>query len=185
MHIQQFLPIAPCFSSKRCDQIQRLCDDVVTDSAKVISKKGSEKRSMIRRCNSGWLHMGQKTGWLFEEIWNLVSEANAKTFNFHIATMESLQYLEYGPLNWFHWHVDNGDDNVGNRKLTAIIQLSDPSDYVGGNLQIKAQAPACQPPRSRGAVTIFPSHLLHRATPVWWGSRKVLVAWIRGTTTLR
>ena len=184
-HIQQYYPINPCFSGQKTDKVLRLCDQVLTEGAQVLSDEGSKKRNTVRRCKAGWLHLEAKTRWLFEDIWQVVSEVNDRTFQFEINEMESLQYLEYGPMNFFRWHTDNGAEAVARRKLTCIIQLSHSSDYWGGNLQIKAQEPERRPPRDRGSVVIFPSHLLHRATPVLLGTRKVLVAWIRGTKPLR
>ena len=185
MHIQKYTPVEPCFSMSMCDRIQRLCDTIQTEDAKTLHKSGSKRQSSVRRCKSGWLHMDSNNGWLFKEIWGLTNNVNSALYGFEIDEIESLQYLEYGPLNFFRWHTDNGADRVGTRKLSVIIQLSEPSEYVGGQLQIKAQEPNVPPPKARGSVTIFPSHLLHRATPVWLGKRKVLVAWIRGKQTLR
>ena len=64
------------------------------------------------------------------------------------------------------------------RKLTMVIQLSDPSEYEGGQLELFEDI---QIPKQKGLVAMFPSFgNYHRVTPVLSGTRKVLVAWIWG-----
>lgn len=58
------------------------------------------------------------------------------------------------------------------RKLTAIVQLSNPSDYIGGNLTF--YVPGSKdfvPPNKRGTIYIFPHWLIHGVTPVIQGTR--------------
>jgi PKHD-type hydroxylase len=69
---------------------------------------------------------------------------------------------------------------MSNRKLSCVVQLSDPSDYEGGELQMNSGAQIISVPREKGLVTFFSSFVLHRVTPVTKGVRKSLVAWISG-----
>src|SRR5210317_1601472 len=109
---------------------------------------------------------------------------NDRWLNFDLnGEIEALQYLEYGFGQFYNWHTDSGHYEVATRKLTCIIQLSDPSDYVGGRLQIDSQTHLPNgnfvkyAPKARGTAIIFPSHLRHIARPVLLGRRKALVAW--------
>jgi PKHD-type hydroxylase len=67
------------------------------------------------------------------------------------------------------------------RKLSVTVQLSDPDEYDGGDLQFwtGGQYPISGP-RGKGNVVIFPSFLLHRVTPVTTGTRKSFVLWLGG-----
>ena len=91
-------------------------------------------------------------------------------FDLQDGEIESLQYLEYGPFQFYNQHVDNGSDNVAARKYSVSIQLSDENDYVGGNLTIRGEGQSRYAPRGRGSIAVFPSHLLHQAKPVWYCS---------------
>ena len=52
------------------------------------------------------------------------------------------------------------------RKLTVVVQLSDPADYDGGELEVWPDSTVRTAPRDRGTAVIFPSFALHRVTPV-------------------
>jgi predicted 2-oxoglutarate/Fe(II)-dependent dioxygenase YbiX len=91
------------------------------------------------------------------------------------------QYVEYRP-GWGHfdWHNDYSHGIAdAPRKLTIIFQLSDPTDYAGGRLQIFGNEIE-DLPAERGTVVAFPSFLVHRVTPVTSGIRRALVSWIAG-----
>ena len=60
--------------------------------------------------------------------------------------------------------------------------LSDPKDYVGGEIEFKTSEGKIikiEKP-SRGTVIIFPSFLYHRVKPVKSGTRYSLVVWACG-----
>jgi PKHD-type hydroxylase len=61
-----------------------------------------------------------------------------------------------------------------------VLQLTDPSQYEGGNLQIVTGGDPLTVRKQRGLVAVFPSYVLHQVTPVTKGSRQSLVAWITG-----
>ena len=84
----------------------------------------------------------------------------------------------------YDWHCDTfwANPTAFDRKLSIVIQLSDPSDYEGGDFEIDsqyAQVPADQI-RAKGSVLVFPSFLNHRVTPITKGERRSLVSWIQG-----
>lgn len=184
LHIQQWFDVPDAFTHEECDRIQSLCDDIMMEQAGVINAGKSRLQLSARNCKSGWLAPNMHTQWLFDKVKDIVIGVNKRTFQFEISEMEQLQYLEYGFGQFYGTHVDNGDDAVATRKLTMVLQLSDPKDYLGGNLTIHSQSESRHAPRGRGAVAIFPSHLPHKANPVWLGKRKSLVAWMRGKRPL-
>lgn len=67
-----------------------------------------------------------------------------------------------------------------NRKLSLVCQLSDPSEYEGGEFQINPGGSILVPERTKGTVIIFPSYLVHRVAPVTKGTRRSLVLWVEG-----
>jgi len=77
------------------------------------------------------------------------------------------------------WHTDFAGTRPF-RKLSVSIQLSDPEDYEGGDLELLYGTEPQKLDRSRGALIVFPSFMLHRVTPVTRGARWSLVAWLLG-----
>ena len=67
------------------------------------------------------------------------------------------------------------------RKLSFVLQLSDPNDYEGGNLQLLNEAGKTYiAPRKRGTIILFDSRTQHRVIKVRSGVRKSLVGWTVG-----
>ena len=69
------------------------------------------------------------------------------------------------------------------RKISAVVQLSNPEDYEGGLFEIDNDV---RPPfdisrfMPRGSLLIFPSYVKHAVTPVTKGIRRSLVTWYNG-----
>ena len=75
--------------------------------------------------------------------------ANKNNFLYDVTEFESgtLQYTSYHPGEYYHWHVDGDIANYQNscdggheesvRKLSIIVQLTDPSEYTGGEVQLQ------------------------------------------------
>lgn len=119
--------------------------------------------------------------WIFNRISTLASQANIEKYGFDILGLyEPLQMAEYGPDDYFQWHMDFGPGESSRRKLSLTVQLSDPDSYEGGNLQFLINNRTVDAPRDRGTVVIFPSFVLHRVTPVTSGRRRSIVGWISG-----
>ena len=67
------------------------------------------------------------------------------------------------------------------RKLSFVLQLSDPDDYEGGNLQLLDEAGLSYiAPRKKGAIILFDSRTQHRVLKVTKGCRRSIVGWTVG-----
>jgi PKHD-type hydroxylase len=121
------------------------------------------------------------TNWIFQRLAGAITEINNTFFQFDLHGMDQgLQFTRYtAPGQHYDWHKDSGF-GTATRKLSVSIQLSDPKDYKGGDLQMKFGRTDTIVPRERGMVTFFPSYTLHRVKPVTQGTRYSLVAWISG-----
>jgi PKHD-type hydroxylase len=60
------------------------------------------------------------------------------------------------------------------------LQLSNPSDYQGCDLQVRAGNQIDTAPLARGTLIAFPANVLHQVTPIESGTRKALVVWAVG-----
>jgi len=165
------------FSFKDIDKIITLTRKSTLEKAGVLSGAGKN----IRDSSIKWLHPTDKYSWIYDTLIHYIQEANSIwKFNLH-SVIDSIQYTEYkGGGSHYDWHVDIGPGSISHRKVSAIVQLSDPSEYEGGALQINTGGEIKTLPQVKGSVTIFPSYLLHRVTPVLSGTRKSLVLWAGG-----
>ena len=144
--------------------------------------------------------------WLGGFMWHYISRANRENFLYDLRCIdgESMQYTQYDVGQFYSWHNDAGiagaykPATVGNRsdglaqdfvnenielvrKLSFVLQLSDPDDYEGGNLQLLDEGGATYfAPRKRGTVILFDSRTQHRVLPVKSGLRKSIVGWTVG-----
>jgi PKHD-type hydroxylase len=137
--------------------------------------------SNIRRSQVSWLDNNPNTKWVFEKLNDVVSQLNADHFRFNLTGFgEVLQLTNYDQSEngMYGWHQDyNGKVS---RKLSLTVQLTDPSEYEGGNLQVMTTGIPVNVRKQRGLIAAFPSYVLHQVTPVTQGSRQSLVAWVSG-----
>ena len=143
----------------------------------------SEALAKIRRSQVSWLNKTQDTAWVFEKLGHITSSLNAKYYQFDLTGFgEALQLTNYdqSEAGMYGWHVDLGSNTGPSRKLSLVLQLTDPSQYEGGNLQLYIGGHPQTVRKQRGLVVAFPSYMVHQVTPVTQGSRQSLVAWASG-----
>jgi PKHD-type hydroxylase len=137
----------------------------------------------VRRTKLNWVEKNNETWWVYERLAVAVSKLNAQFFNFDLTGFgEHLQLANYesADTGMYGWHIDMGSEGPC-RKLSVVLQLSDPSEYEGGSLELQPyNAEIIRPQKRRGLLVAFPSWTLHQVTPVTQGSRQSLVAWISG-----
>jgi len=150
-----------------------------------------------RRSDLVWLN----DTWIYKEIQPYVHKANRNAgWNFQWDWSESCQFTKYKLNQYYDWHSDswdkvyksNGPDNGRIRKLSMTCQLTDGSEYKGGELEFDfrnydpytrdeskhvRKVPEILP---KGSIVVFPSHLWHRVKPVTKGTRYSLVVWHLG-----
>lgn len=137
----------------------------------------------IRRSKVSWLNKNQDTTWVFERLSDVVSSLNAQYFRLDLTGFgEAIQLTNYDQSDhgMYGWHQDYGGRISPSRKLSVVLQLTDPARYEGGNLQVLTSGEPQTIRKQRGLIAAFPSYTLHQVTPVMQGSRQSLVAWITG-----
>jgi SM-20-related protein len=101
-------------------------------------------------------------------------------FGIALTHFEPPQFLRYETGDFFVAHQDGNTplvhDDTLNRRVSAIVFLSDSGDYDGGALRFQkgGDAPAVQ-----GSLLAFRSELTHEVTPVERGERFTVVTWYR------
>jgi len=140
-------------------------------------------QTTIRDSKTGWISLTPETTFLYEKLGYIARQLNGQFFDFDVwGFSEDLQYTIYDSSNaHYTWHVDHGLDVCNSpRKLSLVLQLSDPSEYQGGDLEIFANSDPVKIDKQKGLVAAFPSYVLHRVTPVTRGIRKTIVVWLTG-----
>lgn len=173
--------------AETCDEIIE-CAKKIPDQQAVVGIDSGELalNKNIRRSNIRWvLHENEDFKEIFSFIERKFHEANANAFGADITFLPSLQFTEYDSkvVGHYDWHEDVfwESNYILDRKLSMVIQLTDPNNYQGGELELQVhQPPMQQDLKRRGTIIVFPSFVKHRVTPVTAGLRNSLVAWMEG-----
>ena len=164
----------------------------------------------IRNSKNAWIPSTHWVGGFIWHYIQIANRSNFLYDLSHIDA-ETIQYTKYGVGDYYNWHqdsalyshyrpnkteqavegsLDNNDEFLINsvkinceiiRKLSFSIQLSDPDDYEGGNLQLMDEnRKSYIAPRQRGSIILFDSRTPHRVQKVRSGERKSIVGWVVG-----
>ena len=173
--------IPAALSPAECAALVTLCVAAPKKDAGLVRATTAHQ---IRRADLVWLDDLPQAAWVMDRMIGLVAAANRQSFGFDLTEFaESPQVARYEAerAGHFDWHSDIGAGVLAaKRKLTVVVQLSDPGDYQGGTLELRPDSNVTQTPRDRGTATIFPSFVLHRVTPVTQGTRWSLTLWSHG-----
>lgn len=180
------------FSPEEVDGILSLAEGLPYVAAKIRTNNGLAEVSEYRKSNIKWISPTDDANntiyrheWLFDRLMNYIGIANEEMWGFDLHGLtDSIQYTEYdgSEEGFYNWHIDIGTKELSLRKISLVVQLSDPDEYEGGHLEIKQGSGESRPTKTKGSVIIFPSYLLHRVTPVTSGTRKSLVLWAGGSS---
>ena len=136
--------------------------------------------------------------WIYKEIQPYIHQANQMAgWNFQWDWTESCQFTIYKKGQYYDWHCDSWDKPYKKegptkgkiRKLSSTIQLTDPKEYEGGELEFdfrqydpdkKRKTQICKEISPKGSIVVFPSFVWHRVKPVTKGLRYSLVNWNLG-----
>lgn len=179
--IEPFAWWEDAFTDQELNWLQQKAREA-TQEAQVGGGNGGEVNQNIRRSELNWLAKSEETNWVFARLSHIVSSLNADYFGFDLTGFgEALQLTNYheAKQGMYTWHQDFGSSGVS-RKLSLVLQLSDPNDYEGGELQLLTKGQPTSMQKKRGLITVFPAWTLHQVTPVVKGTRQTLVTWISG-----
>lgn len=171
------------FTDAEVDKVRSLWDDNLIIDAKV--NKGADTGHLIddlRKSRIMFIESHGGNEWIYDKLATAILQVNTNRFKFDIKGFHSqLQFANYGPGDFFEWHLDYGAGDISDRKLSISVQLSSPEEYEGGELQFMINHKVIDAPKTKGTAIIFPSYAMHRVLPTTSGSRKSIVGWIEGT----
>lgn len=156
-------------------------DDATLDEATDIG---------VRDAQVAWLAPSAELEWVYRKLAVVASRANRR-YGFELTGFEEdLQFTVYDrPGAFYTWHQDGLDATVAHRKLSLVVQLSDPGDYSGAELDLfqvhedstdAELAAFTHATTRRGSVVVFPAFEYHRVRPLGAGTRYSLVCWMSG-----
>ena len=192
----------------------KFCDDVIAyanSQKEVMARTGGygDKKlnkdqvlDLKKKRNSDLVWLNDL--WIYKELHPFVREANHKAgWDFQWERSESCQFTKYKLNQYYDWHCDGWDkpydrkdkndpDNGKIRKLSMTCQLTDGSEYQGGELEFdfrnydphmrdeSKHKIQCKEILPKGSIIVFPSFVWHRVKPVISGTRYSLVVWHLG-----
>lgn len=168
------------FTEQELEWIDNLKELYPYEEASVV---GGDEVKSVRKSKVKWIHIDNESHWVYDKIHSFILEANdVWKFDLH-SIIDSIQYTEYyDDGGHYGWHMDIGPSPINHRKVSITIQLSNPEDYEGGELELWTGNGVQKVEKHKGCAILFPSYMLHRITPVTKGVRKSLVLWVGGST---
>ena len=164
---------------------------------------GNNLDLQIRNSGNTWISTQH---WIGGWLWYYVSKTNRENFLYDIVDIDggNLQYTHYNEGQFYNWHQDSDLDThykpqisffssenraqeesiqAGEyiRKLSFTLQLSDPTDYRGGEVEFLDNAnKRFLAPKQKGTMIVFDSRVRHRVRKIKSGTRKSIVGWVVG-----
>ena len=179
--IHRSVIVGGIFSPEEIKNIKSIAANVETKPG-FVGKSGEQKE--IRKCQIKWLPPEEGRVWVYQRLVDVIQNINSQYFNLNLYGLETLQYTIYDADNneFYAAHRDVHHEFKNNlvRKLTFSLQLSDPSEYEGGDLVINVGFDPITASKLSGDITFFMADSVHEAKPVTKGTRHVLVVWVSG-----
>ena len=179
-------------SPEKCDELLK---DIMESEQDVIGCVGDEQGKNavipeIRKTNEWYLCEQEENQfrptkpnkdwkWLQDKMYQMANIVNDKVFHFDIDGCDNeLKLIEYKEGGFYGWHTDFNAGTCSVRKLVGIVQVTDPSEYEGGDVQFgikdKETKEWYSMNKLKGALTFFPAFLCHNVVPVSKGKRYVI-----------
>jgi len=171
------------FTDQQIDNIIAYGESLRPAAATIGKQRNGDDISAIRNSKTSWIKFNDQTSWIYDSLAFISRQLNGQFFDFDLfGFVEDLQYTVYegNEQQHYSWHVDKGDATIAPRKLSLVLQLSDPSEYEGGELELFTSSYVTKTIKRKGILYAFPSWVLHRVTPVTSGTRRSLVVWVAG-----
>ena len=166
----------------------KFCDDVINyalSKEETIARTGGFEKEKLtkedikniqkkRKSDLVWLN----DTWIYKELHPYVHMANKNAgWNFEWSRSESCQFTKYKLNQYYDWHCDSwdkayekeGPDKGKIRKLSMTCQLTDGSEYKGGELEFdfrnydphmrdeSKHRVQCKEILPKGSIIVFPS----------------------------
>lgn len=147
----------------------------------------SDAVDSVRKSEIRWINtFDESHKFIVDTLWNFATDVNRDHYGFDLNYLRDIQYTTYRAEDGakYDWHQDTFwlNPTANHRKISLVIQLSNPDEYLGGDFEIDQEYGIIDQSiiKQKGTVLAFPSFLRHRVTPVTAGVRRSLVCWVEG-----
>jgi len=187
----------------------KFCDDVIKhglSKTQGLARTGGYDKKKLTKDEINYIKIKRNSDvtwmddtWVYKEIQPYIHTANKNAgWNFQWDRSETCQFTKYKHGQYYDWHCDSWDEpyntpNTENhgkiRKLSVTCQLTDGSEYEGGELEfdfrnyephMRDESKHLRKAKEilpKGSIIVFPSFVWHRVKPVTEGTRYSLVLW--------
>ena len=162
------------------DFLAQIPDLAYRDNTQSYTDENGIEQINYRSCE---IFIPDQSSVFYHAVKNVINDVNIKYYQYDLSDKYDIQILKYRPGGHYEWHIDYGVCwHPGlDRKLSISIQLSNESQYEGGELEIRNwKGDNVTAPKRLGSAIVFDSRVTHRAKPVTEGERIVLVGWASG-----
>lgn len=180
------------FTNEECDKIISLTEQIYSTDAAIGPGNDISSAKKVRNIREALifaLDNDEENRWIFEKLAAIVAIANSNYYKYEIMGItHALQLIHYktGDINGhYDWHVDFGHGESSTRKISVVVQLSNPDEYENCELIINNNGEYFTASKEKGSVHLFPSYMYHKVTPIEKGNRFSLVSWIHGSERFR
>jgi PKHD-type hydroxylase len=178
------------FTKDECEKILSSFEEAYPSSASVGANKDSSIKRNIRSADIYNIEQTREYRWIFDKLARIVSIVNINHFDYDLVGItHTLQLIRYNASEevpgHYDWHIDAGSGESATRKISLTVQLTDPYKYKGCDLEVFNNGGQIIASREQGTISLFPSYMPHRVTPIEEGERYALVIWIHGTRRFR
>jgi PKHD-type hydroxylase len=171
------------------------CKDLLSLGELLAFKPGAVGNNMVesgvRDSNVAWIDDNpngpnhQLRVWLINHFAAAIGRVNRDRFQVDLDHFHPPQFTKYDLNQHYNWHTDaeEGKEAETVRKLSAVLMLTGPEEYEGGELELNINGNPektlkLKPPA--GTIVFFNAAMPHRVLPVTEGTRASIVVWAEG-----
>ena len=188
----QWFTHTPFLSNEQCDDVIKKLQEETNwvsgyEGAHIVNANEKSFDNIVKDRTFVELYAFQNTKhdytWINDKLEPYVELLNKQVWNFNISGVsKDLKALKYSGSDRFDWHADYDKGKVSTNKLTCLIQLSDESEFEGGDLHFAFanDGEFFKTPYKKGYVLIFPSIISHMVTELTSGERYIMREIISG-----
>lgn len=154
---------------------ETLCESIVEFGKKEVDKEvNKHNRSFQKVVDNCWLPLDHEVHLALQPAW----QAAMDFFKFDVEFVEPYDLKRYQTGGFFNRHIDNyhGNNVPVDRKISMTLQLSDETDYTGGQVVFGHH----QVTKKKLSATFFPSFYPHYVDKIESGIRWSLIGWAWG-----
>lgn len=166
--------VVSVFTPEECEELIALA--LMEDGVHEVAVDENESDKSIRSVMTYTLSQKKYPG-LWERLQTIFEGSNSWRFEWNI--IRTVQILRFREGDHLSRSMDWSSNNP-RRKISMVLQLSEPDEYEGGDVVLSAGHMDNVIPTNIGFAALWASYLPNHVTPVTSGERWCIVTWAEG-----